>query len=293
MLILISILLLACTALALKRHVRSAAVLAAAPLAILASTSTPVTQRLLDLAQNAPSVTAAPPQPHTVIVMLGAGIDQDARGARPSLAGHSRLMTAAQRYLECGRSGGSCTLLVSGGTTAPGNASEANVYARELIALGVPAAGIVREQASANTWQNARNSSRIIPRGQCRVVLVTSGLHLKRSLLYFGHFGIAAEGLASDRLTASRGWFPSAYNLLLVEVMLHEYIGVLRYHVYNAMGWNEPPSNPGCITPAATHASPRSLRPAFPSAPGARNRAPPPAASAAPARAFPRSPPAA
>jgi len=39
--------------------------------------------------------------------------------------------------------------------------------------------------------------------------------------------------------------------------MLHEYIGVLRYHVYNGMGWNEESIKLDSVTPAATtHASP-------------------------------------
>ncbi len=289
MLALTLFLLLSCAVLVGKRHVRSCALLAVAPLAILASASAPITQLLLDLAQDAPRSTATAHHPHTAIVVLGAGIDQDAHGPRPGLAGYSRLTAATQRYLACERSGEACVVLVSGGATAPDNAEEANVYARELIALGVPAEHIVREHASVNTWQNARNSSRMIQRDSVRVVLVTSGLHLRRSLIYFRHFGVVAEGLPSDRLRASAGWLPSAYNLLLIEVMLHEYIGVLRYHAYTSMGWNEESIRLDSVAPATTHASPYSLRPVSPSGPGARNRAPPPAASAAPGRASPRS----
>ncbi|CRD59443.1 Uncharacterized SAM-binding protein YcdF, DUF218 family [Stenotrophomonas indicatrix] len=292
MLALTLFLLLLCAVLVRKQHVRSAAALALAPLAILASASPPITQWLLDLAQDAPSSIAPAPHPRTAIVVLGAGIDQDAHSSRPSLAGNSRLMAAAQRYLACERNGETCAVLVSGGATTPDNATEADVYARELIALGVPAGHIVREQASVNTWQNARNSSRIIQHDSLRVVLVTSGLHLKRSLIYFRHFGVVAEGLPSDRLRAAAGWLPSAYNLLLIEVMVHEYIGVLRYRVYNGMGWNEESIRQDSVTPATTiRALPHSPRPASPSVPGAHNRAPPPAANAAPARASPRSPP--
>jgi len=38
--------------------------------------------------------------------------------------------------------------------------------------------------------------------------------------------------------------WPSAQNLVLTDVALHEYLGVLRYHVYNAMGWNAPAMKP-------------------------------------------------
>ncbi|MBH1395007.1 YdcF family protein [Stenotrophomonas maltophilia] len=258
MLTLTLLLLLSCSVLVWKRRLRSAAFLATLPLAMAASASAPVTQWLLDRAQGTPSVTDhGALHPRTVIVVLGAGIDHDARGSRPGLAGYSRLMRAAQRYHECDRTREVCTVLASGGVTAKGDVAEADVYARELIALGVPTERIVRERASRNTWQNARNSSAIIGRNSPRVVLVTSGLHLTRSLIYFRHFGVVAEGLPSDRLRATPGWLPSTFNLLLVEVMLHERIGVLRYHLYNRMGWNDAPIEPVSVAPAATtHASP-------------------------------------
>lgn len=116
-----------------------------------------------------------------MIVLLGAGIDHDAHGPRPGLAGYSRLMRAAQRYHECDRTREVCTVLASGGVTANGDVAEADVYARELMALGVPTEHIVRERTSANTWENARNSSAIIGHDSSRVVLVTSGLHLTRA----------------------------------------------------------------------------------------------------------------
>lgn len=257
MLTLTVLLLLSCSVLVLKRRLRSAALLATLPLAIAASASPPITQWLLDRAQDTPLVTEHALHPRTVIVLLGAGIDHDAHGPKPGLAAYSRLMRAAQRYHECDRTREVCTVLASGGVTANGDVAEADVYARELMALGVPTEHIVRERTSANTWQNARNSSAIIGHDRSRVVLVTSGLHLTRSLIYFRHFGVVAEGLPSDRLRATRGWLPSTFNLLLVEVILHERIGVLRYHLYNRMGWNDASIDPVSIAPATTtHASP-------------------------------------
>ena len=54
--------------------------------------------------------------------------------------------------------------------------SEAYVYARELARLGVPRDRIEQEDASANTWENARNSSAMLRHDPSRVVIVTSGL---------------------------------------------------------------------------------------------------------------------
>lgn len=257
-LVLTILLLLICGTLVATRRLRSAALLSLLPLAMLTSATAPATQWMLDRAHMPASPEPSDDLQDTVIVLLAGGVDNDEHGVRPGLAGYSRLLTTAQQSLLCQQQRRTCTVIVSGGAPRAGQSSEAGVYARELAALGVPMDHILLEGASANTWQNARNTSAILRAGVSRVVLVTSGLHLKRSLLYFRHFGVIAEGVSSDQLRAAPGWLPSALNLLLVEVMLHERIGVLRYHVYNTLGWNEPPIPPAGLTPGTTtHASPR------------------------------------
>jgi uncharacterized SAM-binding protein YcdF (DUF218 family) len=251
------LLLLACAALIATRRFRTAALLSVLPLMALSSATGPITQWMLDRAQASAAFTTPADRPKTTIVLLGGGIEHHAEGSSPGLVGYSRLLVTAQRYLLCQQKHETCRLIVSGGAPRNRNTSEANVYARELVRLGVPMDRIEQEDASANTWENARNSSAMLHHDPSRVVIVTSGLHLRRSLLYFQHFGVIAEGLPSDRLRATPGWLPSAFNLLLAEVMLHERIGVLRYHAYNRLGWNEPPMPPIPFNPqTATHASP-------------------------------------
>ncbi|MBN4747341.1 YdcF family protein, partial [Pandoraea nosoerga] len=36
-----------------------------------------------------------------------------------------------------------------------------------------------------------------------------------------------------------------AYNFALMDYALHEWIGIARYHVYNALGWNPERIHPG------------------------------------------------
>jgi hypothetical protein len=36
-----------------------------------------------------------------------------------------------------------------------------------------------------------------------------------------------------------------AYNFALTDFALHEWIGIARYHVYNALGWNPARIHPG------------------------------------------------
>jgi uncharacterized SAM-binding protein YcdF (DUF218 family) len=75
-------------------------------------------------------------------------------------------------------------------------------------------------------------------------VLVTSGIHLQRSLLYFAHFGIAPQPVAGDWVRANSLFVPVAWNFVLADLTLHEYLGILRYRVYNMLGWNAPKAPP-------------------------------------------------
>jgi uncharacterized SAM-binding protein YcdF (DUF218 family) len=64
---------------------------------------------------------------------------------------------------------------------------------------------------------------------------------MTRDLLYLAHFGVKPEPVAAGYLTGSHTNMSSTgLYFLLTDVALHEEIGVLRYAVYNLMGWNEP-----------------------------------------------------
>jgi uncharacterized SAM-binding protein YcdF (DUF218 family) len=176
---------------------------------------------------------------HPVIVLLGMGTEQIGDD-RLEVGGfsHASLLKALELYQACERRGpDECRLIVSGGDTQDRGHSEAEIYAKRLREIGVKADDIILETASKNTWENARYSSQLLS-GYDRVYLVTSGIHLRRSILYFQHFGIGARPVRADYLNAARGWQPNAFNVLLTTAAMHEYVGVWRYHIYNALGWN-------------------------------------------------------
>ena len=79
------------------------------------------------------------------------------------------------------------------------------------------------------------------------MILVTSGLHLRRSILYFSHFGVHSLPVRADYVGAMMSPVPLAYNYLLMDLTLHEYVGVLRYHVYEMLGWNIHARGPGAL----------------------------------------------
>ena len=189
-------------------------------------------------------------QPRAAIIVLGGGIQQvaGARALQVAPLAHGRILKALQLYRRCRLAGKACVLMVSGGDPRRLGASEAQVYAALLENLGVDSADIVTEGNSLNTWQNARFCAawlRTHPEDQ--VVLVTSGMHVRRGLLYFSHFGIAAQGVRADYVDAMVSAVPLAYNFLVTDLALHEYAGLARYQLYELLGWNIEARRPGAL----------------------------------------------
>lgn len=182
--------------------------------------------------------------PRNVIVLLGAGtarIDDDGP-LRPTLFANGRLLEAVMLYRSCKLAGGQCLVLVSGGDAQHHGTAESTVYAGILAKLGVATQDIQTETQSTNTFDNARYSRGLMlvfdPQ---TLVMVTSGAHLRRSLLYFQHFGMKPIPASADTVSATLGFWPQAANLALCDLALHEYIGVAQFHVYEALGWNTMP----------------------------------------------------
>ncbi len=182
------------------------------------------------------------------IVLLGAGSEMTDQGPELSTFSYGRLVKAFELYRSCKSRSDDCRIISSGGDTRSYGKSEAELYAEALERFGASRADLIVEGRSMNTWQNAQFTAEILAAQQPdRVVLVTSGLHVRRSMLYFSHFGVRTLGVRADYAHASFTLLPRAYNILLADLAIHEYLGVLRYHVYNALGWNVQPVRPGAL----------------------------------------------
>ncbi|HZX69226.1 MAG TPA: YdcF family protein, partial [Rhodanobacter sp.] len=141
-----------------------------------------------------------------------------------------------------------CKVEVSGGDARRLGQSEAAIYAENLRQLGVDPADLLLEPRSMNTWQNAQFSGPLLKAaGADRVLLVSSGFHLRRGMLYFTHFGIHATPVRADYVSGIASWKPLSYNFTMADMALHEYVGIARYHWYNAMGWNVQATKPGAL----------------------------------------------
>lgn len=184
------------------------------------------------------------------IVLLGAGAirvvgtDQ----VEANLFAYGRIDMAATLYRQCRQAGRQCKVVVSGGDARRLGQSEAAIYASNLQRLGVDAADLLLEPRSMNTWQNAQFSGPLLKDYAAdRVLLVSSGFHLRRGMLYFTHFGILAIPVRADYVNGVLSWWPLSYNFAMTDLALHEYAGIARYHWYSAMGWNVQATRPGAL----------------------------------------------
>jgi len=185
---------------------------------------------------------------HNAIVVLGAGTEKVARFdlVEPGTFSYARIVETAELYYDCRKTEADCKIVASGGDPRHNGSPEATVYRSSLIRLGVDAADVLLEPKSVNTWQNAQFTSAVLQRDNAdRVLLVSSGINLRRSVLYFAHFGTSTTPVRADYLRAVLSPLPLSYNFAVADFALHEYIGIARYHVYNALGWNPIRGRPG------------------------------------------------
>ncbi len=168
-----------------------------------------------------------------VIVLLGGGSSEKA----PDLSGIGtlsqimleRLVTAVrlQKRLDV-------PIIVSGGGYLNPKISEAEIAKRYLIDLGVPDSKIYPETKSRDTIENARYTQAVCVAYNFRApILVTSGYHMKRSLLSFRKVGmqvlpfpVGIKPKMPDKFLWT-GLLPTDYRD--ISSALREYIGYAVY----------------------------------------------------------------
>lgn len=120
-------------------------------------------------------------EPADAIVVLGHRPPRDAHGIE------YETRARVERGVELLRAGAASRILFSGGQSTP-QWVEAEVMAEHALALGVPAAAIVKESQSRDTIENARFSVGKLRRELRRapkILLVTSAYHAERAARLF------------------------------------------------------------------------------------------------------------
>lgn len=175
------------------------------------------------------------------IVLLGAGTQfiNSTKGFEPTFFSYGRISETASQYKDCAKAQTLCKVIISGGDVQDNGITESEVYQQQLLRLGVSRNDIIQEPKSVNTWKNAELTSNILKNKQITTtILVSSGLHIRRSTLYFNHFGLNVVPVRSDYMAAKISWIPLWYNFAVTDFALHEHVGFIRYSFYNFMGWN-------------------------------------------------------
>jgi uncharacterized SAM-binding protein YcdF (DUF218 family) len=188
-----------------------------------------------------PSITWAQ---RNAIVLLGSGTAHvvGTKQVEPNIVADGRIIEAYALYRSCRQGGNDCKLVVSGGDPFRHGVAEAVAYGNVLTTMGVPSSDLLLESRSMNTWQNAQFVQPMLKDyAPEQVLLVSSATHLNRARLFFARFGMDAIPVRGDYVDVRMTCWPNAWNMALTDLALHEYIGVLTYHVYNMMGWNAPP----------------------------------------------------
>lgn len=183
------------------------------------------------------------------IVVLG-GSTRSAYPPRPTVdlqEQGDRVIYAAQLY----RQQKAPLIILSGGRIdwMGSGTAEATDMANILTSIGIPSNVLIEEPDSLNTYQNAVNVKKIlVERNIQKVLLVTSAMHMPRSLLIFQKQKIDAIPAPTDFLVtegelaelsatpkaAILGLMPKSDRLDKFTNAIKEYIGLV---VYRLRGW--------------------------------------------------------
>jgi len=185
------------------------------------------------------------PQAEAIVVLGG--------GTRPRIAPRPwyEITEAGDRILYGSllyKQGKAPLLIVTGGRAewlGEGGNPESEDMAAIAEILGVPPRAIIQESASFNTRDNAINTKQILlKRGINKILLVTSALHMPRSMAIFRKVGIESIAAPTDFLSVQNernkgltlvlDLLPSVDALKDTTNALKEYIGLL---VYQLAGW--------------------------------------------------------
>jgi uncharacterized SAM-binding protein YcdF (DUF218 family) len=227
-----------------RRQWRSAAWLGIPVALLFVLGSTPLVHALVASAERPyasalRSQTSAPRSPSSAILVLGGGFypsEHDPYGFA-LVSGASRIATG----LELAKQGRATNLVLGGSVPLPGSDEATSSKVQNWVtSLGVQGITVTNLGICRNTFEEALAFKPLMQSNQwTSVLLVTSALHMPRSIALFRKQGLAVEPVACDFRAYGTpkptfGIFPSLGNFELLGLYTHEKIGWL---VYKLRGW--------------------------------------------------------
>ena len=174
----------------------------------------------------------------TAVVVLGGGhlhVQGLAETMSVMLPAEAARVLEAARVFHLARA----QWVISSGGAVPGNAPSSVVMRDALVQLGVPSQQILLESSSHDTHDEAVLIAPMLRSlGAQRTILVTSSIHMPRSLGAFRAAGVYAVPAPVSEpetvVTRANAWVPSASGLLFSSQLTHEFIGLAYYRL---RGW--------------------------------------------------------
>jgi len=173
----------------------------------------------------------------SAIVLLGGGISEKAPeyGGLDVLSRYALKRTvyaadlAERTGLDIYTTGGS----VLSDTSEP----EGLLMQRMLVRMGIDSARVHTETRASNTWENAANIQHLLQARKIKaIILVTTAWHMPRAVWSFEQHGFTVMAAPCDYVVERepydiRSWLPR-WNVLADSADgLHEYLGLLWYHL--------------------------------------------------------------
>lgn len=118
---------------------------------------------------------------------------------------------------------------------------EARQMKKVLVSWGIPKEDIITEEKSVNTYQNARETKKLLDKSYPEFksfLLITSGMHMRRAKACFDKQGLKCTPYPTDLYTNRSGSYywdqyiiPNMHNFHLWQDLLKEMVGYVTYDV--------------------------------------------------------------
>lgn len=169
---------------------------------------------------------------NNLIILLGGGIVKisSANEYYPGIYSYGRIFETARLYFLCKEHRTKCNIMISGGDPSHKGKTEAAIYEDALIGIGINKKDLITENLSRNTFENAKFVKRLIEQySYDNIILVTSAIHMKRSLLYFNYYRIFPTPANADYIYPELKLLPRETNFIIFDQILHEYLGICQF----------------------------------------------------------------
>lgn len=162
------------------------------------------------------------------ILVLGAGMDADGTL-------HASTLKRVEAGVALFHAGAAPMLVMTGGRLRDDAPSAGEQMAKHAAGLGVPETALIFEAASMSTLQNALLTRPLLEQaGIGRVILVTEGFHMARSLVTMRWAGIEVVGMQTS--SAFRTTLKSSVWIVLREAAAWG-VNLARVPIWHLGGW--------------------------------------------------------